>query len=218
MNAIAMLSYDTLESTVTIASVRTPLGPMHVAALPSGVCAAVFDDRYQALVENSNQRFQAQALEPRLRRMFGPYFSVSVGDPLDVARRIDAYFGGTLDALRAVPLAIAATPMQRRVWALVSALSPGALVTYAALADRLGMPRAQRAVGVCLATNPAPLFIPCHRVVAASGSLASYPGGVVRKRWLLRHENAVDVADLTGRRALRARRALDPRETVDVVA
>ncbi|HET8832426.1 MAG TPA: methylated-DNA--[protein]-cysteine S-methyltransferase [Casimicrobiaceae bacterium] len=200
-----MLSYDTLESTVTIASVRTPLGPMHVAALPSGVCAAVFDDRYQAL-------------EPRLRRMFGPYFSVSVGDPLDVARRIDAYFGGTLDALRAVPLAIAATPMQRRVWALVSALSPGALVTYAALADRLGMPRAQRAVGVCLATNPAPLFIPCHRVVAASGSLASYPGGVVRKRWLLRHEKAVDVADLTGRRALRARRALDPRETVDVVA
>jgi len=205
LNAIAMLSYDTLESTVTIASVRTPLGPLHVAALPSGVCAAVFDDRYQAL-------------EPRLRRMFGPYFSVSVGDPLDVARRIDAYFGGTLDALRAVPLAIAATPMQRRVWALVSALSPGALVTYAALADRLGMPRAQRAVGVCLATNPAPLFIPCHRVVAASGSLASYPGGVVRKRWLLRHEKAVDVADLTGRRALRARRALDPRETVDVVA
>ena len=205
MNAIAMLSYDTLESTVTIASVRTPLGPLHVAALPSGVCAAVFDDRYQAL-------------EPRLRRMFGPYFSVSVGDPLDVASRIDAYFGGTLDALRAVPLAIAATPMQRRVWALVSALSPGALVTYAALADRLGMPRAQRAVGVCLATNPAPLFIPCHRVVAASGSLASYPGGVVRKRWLLRHEKAVDVADLTGRRALRARRALDPRETVDVVA
>jgi len=131
LNAIAMLSYDTLESTVTIASVRTPLGPMHVAALPSGVCAAVFDDRYQAL-------------EPRLRRMFGPYFSVSVGDPLDVARRIDAYFGGTLDALRAVPLAIAATPMQRRVWALVSALSPGALVTYAALADRLGMPRAQK--------------------------------------------------------------------------
>jgi methylated-DNA-[protein]-cysteine S-methyltransferase len=205
LNAIAMLSYDTLESTVTIASVRTPLGPMHVAALPSGVCAAVFDDRYQAL-------------EPRLRRMFGPYFSVSVGDPLDVASRIDAYFGGTLDALRAVPLAIAATPMQRRVWALVSALSPGALVTYAALADRLGMPRAQRAVGVCLATNPAPLFIPCHRVVAASGSLASYPGGVVRKRWLLRHEKAVDVADLTGRRALGARRALDPRETVDVVA
>jgi len=205
LNAIAMLSYDTLESTVTIASVRTPLGPMHVAALPSGVCAAVFDDRYQAL-------------EPRLRRMFGPYFSVSVGDPLDVASRIDAYFGGTLDALRAVPLAIAATPMQRRVWALVSALSPGALVTYAALADRLGMPRAQRAVGVCLATNPAPLFIPCHRVVAASGSLASYPGGVVPKRWLLRHEKAVDVADLTGRRALRARRALDPRETVEVVA
>jgi len=205
LNAIAMLSYDTVGSTVTIASMPTPLGPMHVAALPNGVCAVVFEDRYQSL-------------EPRLRRMFGPYFSVAFGDPLDVAHRIDAYFGGTLDALHGVPLAVAATPMQRRVWALVSAQSPGTLVTYAALADRLGMPRAQRAVGVCLATNPVPLLIPCHRVVAASGSLASYPGGVLRKRWLLRHEKAVDVDDRTNRRALRARRALDPRETVDVVA
>jgi len=208
LNTIATLSYDTLESTVTVASVPTPLGPMHVATLPQGVCTAVFDDRYEAL-------------EPRLRRVFGPYFNVVRGDPHDVASTIDAYFDGILGALADIPLAIAATPMQRRVWALVAALPAGTLSTYAALADRLGMPRAQRAVGVCLATNPAPLFIPCHRVVAASGNLASYPGGVTRKRWLLRHENALDVADLTGRRVLRARHArrpLDPRETVDVVA
>jgi len=208
LNTIATLSYDTLENTVAIASVPTPLGPMHIATVPHGLCGAVFDDRYQAL-------------EPRLRRVFGPYFNVVPGDPHDVASRLDAYFDGTLDALADMPLAIAATPMQRRVWALVSALPAGTLSTYAALADRLGMPRAQRAVGVCLATNPAPLFIPCHRVVAASGNLASYPGGVARKRWLLRHESALDVADLTGRRVLRARRArrgLDPRETVDVIA
>jgi methylated-DNA-[protein]-cysteine S-methyltransferase len=112
--------------------------------------------------------------------------------------------------------------MQRRVWAMVSALPAGTLTTYAALADRLGMPRAQRAVGVCLASNPVPVFIPCHRVVAASGALASHPGGVVRKHWLLRHEGALAVADLAAARRRRSRlavapRALDPQETVDVI-
>ena len=201
MNTIASLSYHTLESTVTIASVPTPLGPMHVATVPHGLCAAVFDDRYQAL-------------EPRLRRVFGPYFNVVPGDPHDVASRLDAYFDGTFDALVDMPLAIAATPMQRRVWALVSALPAGTLSTYAALADRLGMPRAQRAVGVCLATNAVPIFVPCHRVVSASGALAGHPGGIERKRWLLRHERALDVADLTMARVLRARRRarLDPRD------
>ena len=209
MNALATLHFDPLDTTVAVACIDTPLGPMHVASHAAGVCAAVFDDR-------------REALEPRLRRLFGPFFHVTAGDPLDVGRRLAGYFSGRLDALSDVPLATAATPMQRRVWAMVSALPAGTLTTYAALADGLGMPRAQRAVGVCLASNPVPLFIPCHRVVAASGALASHPGGVVRKRWLLRHEGALDVADLAAARRRRsrlavARRALDPRETVDVV-
>jgi methylated-DNA-[protein]-cysteine S-methyltransferase len=209
MNAIATLPPGTADTTVCVASVASPLGPMHVASMSTGVCAAVFDDR-------------REALELRLRRMFGPFFAVEAGDPLDVARRLDDYFGGRLDALRDIALATAATPMQRRVWALVSALPAGKLTTYAALADRLGMPRAQRAVGVCLASNPVPLFIPCHRVVAASGGLASHPGGVARKRWLLRHEGALDVADLTVARVLRAKlarqRPLDPNDTVELVS
>lgn len=208
MNAIATLR-GTLESTVAVVSVPGPLGPMHVASVASGVCAAVFDDHLDAL-------------QPRLRRMFGPFFNVIPGDPLDVTGALDAYFSGTLDALSGIALSTAATPMQRHVWALVSAMPAGSFTTYAALADRLGMPRAQRAVGVCLATNPVPIFIPCHRVVAASGGLASHPGGVARKRWLLRHEGALDVADLTVARAMKAtrtrgNRALDPRETVDVI-
>jgi len=207
MNAIATLLPESDETTVAVASVDTPLGVMHVASLTTGICAAVFDDR-------------REALEPRLRRVFGAFFGVKTGDPLDVAPRLRAYFQGALDALRDIPLAVAATPMQRHVWALVSALPAGKLTTYAALADRLGMPRAQRAVGVCLASNPVPLFIPCHRVVAASGGLASHPGGAARKQWLLRHEGALDVADLTAARTRRARRtaALDPRDTVELVA
>ena len=108
--------------------------------------------------------------------------------------------------------------MQRRVWALVSTLPAGAVTTYAAIASRIGMPRGQRAVGVCLATNPLPLFIPCHRVVSTSGGLASHPGGVGRKRWLLRHEGAYVATDPT--RSSMARTARDPsrvdaRDTVE---
>lgn len=211
MHAIATPLHEAAEATVMVRRVATPLGSMHVASVPAGICAAVFDDH-------------RDALELRLRRTFGPFFRIEAGDPHDVATHLDHYFAGRLDALTEVPLAAAATPMQRRVWALVSAVAAGTLTTYAELADCMGMPRAQRAVGVCLASNPVPVFIPCHRVVAASGGLASHPGGVARKEWLLRHEGVLDVTDLTAARAVRLRlsrprpAALDPSDTVELVA
>jgi methylated-DNA-[protein]-cysteine S-methyltransferase len=209
MNAISTMAPAAFDSIVYIARVDSPLGTLHVASLAAGVCATVFDDH-------------ADALEPRLRRMFGPFFRMERGDPLGVERPLGAYFAGRIDALRDVALATAATPMQRRVWALVAAVRPGTVTTYAALAERIGMPRGQRAVGVCLATNPVPLLVPCHRVISASGGLASHPGGVVRKRWLLRHEGALDVADLalaraSGTRTARRHSPLDPRDTVELI-
>jgi methylated-DNA-[protein]-cysteine S-methyltransferase len=194
------------EMIVALASCDSPLGRLHVASVTAGVCGVACDER-------------RDALERRLRRTFGPFFRVETGDPLGVRRRLDDYFGGDLRALRGVPLATAATPLQRHVWALVRALPEGATTTYSAIAARLGMPRAQRAVGVCLASNPVPLLVPCHRVVAASGSLGGHPGGVARKRWLLRHEGALAVADLTAARALRTRRRApaDAQETCDAV-
>jgi methylated-DNA-[protein]-cysteine S-methyltransferase len=182
---------------ISVLRVASPLGDVVVAGADSGVCALAFDDR-------------VEALEPRLRRAFGHFFHVASGDPLDVAARLGAYFRGDLEALVDVPLAVTPTPMQRRVWDLVRALRPGQLTTYAAIAERIGMPRAQRAVGVCLASNPLPLFIPCHRVVAASGGMGSHPGGLLRKRWLLSHEGVLDAQKLGIARHVRRR--LDARD------
>jgi methylated-DNA-[protein]-cysteine S-methyltransferase len=206
MNAIAMPVLEMGDSAVSVTRVDSPLGALHVAAVATGVCAMVFDDHRDALTL-------------RLRRMLGPFFRIQPGDPLGVGPTLHAYFAGALDALADIPLATVATPMQRRVWSLVSAVPAGSVTTYAALAERLGMPRAQRAVGVCLATNAVPIFVPCHRVVSTSGALASHPGGIERKRWLLRHERALDVADLTMARVLRARRRarLDLGDTVELV-
>lgn len=69
-------------------------------------------------------------------------------------------------------------------------IKPGSQWTYQQLATQAGYPKAARAVGRAMATNPIPLVIPCHRVVGARGALTGYSGGdgIATKRWLLDHE------------------------------
>ena len=64
------------------------------------------------------------------------------------------------------------------------------MTTYGALASRIGKPRAARAVGGALNRDPAPIIVPCHRVIGASGSLVGYAGGLERKQTLLQLEGA----------------------------
>jgi len=81
-------------------------------------------------------------------------------------------------------------PFRRKVLAACRDIPYGATTTYGRLAARVGRPRAARAVGQAMATNPVPLVIPCHRVLAADGGLAGFMGrtrgcGVALKRRLL---------------------------------
>jgi methylated-DNA-[protein]-cysteine S-methyltransferase len=82
------------------------------------------------------------------------------------------------------------TTFQRRVLAACRRIPAGQVATYGELARRAGRPGAARAVGRAMATNPVPLVIPCHRVVAADGSLCGFSGtgGLTMKRRLLEHE------------------------------
>ncbi|MBI2865800.1 MAG: methylated-DNA--[protein]-cysteine S-methyltransferase [Chloroflexi bacterium] len=85
----------------------------------------------------------------------------------------------------------AGTAFQQSVWQALREISPGTTITYGQLAQRLGRPRAARAVGQALAANPIPIVIPCHRVVAASGRLGGYTGAsTFLKAELLRLEAA----------------------------
>ncbi len=96
--------------------------------------------------------------------------------------------GGRVD--QAPPLHLAGTPFQQRVWALLRRIPPGVTRTYGELARQLGT--APRAVGAACRTNPIPLFVPCHRVVAASGAGGYFGRTAGRwleiKRWLLARE------------------------------
>ena len=82
------------------------------------------------------------------------------------------------------------TPFMRRVWKAARLIPYGETRTYAWVARMAGSPRAFRAVGMALARNPLPLFVPCHRVIGSDGSLRGFtaPGGVKLKMKLLEHE------------------------------
>ncbi len=102
-----------------------------------------------------------------------------------------AYFAGQFDALPDLPLDLPADSRSLAVWRAVRRIPVGQTRTYGDIAREVGHPDASRAVGRSLAANPLMLVIPCHRVMALSGSLAGYAGGVERKAWLLRHEGAI---------------------------
>jgi len=104
-----------------------------------------------------------------------------------VKEELDAYFAGEL-RLFTVPLDLRGTPFQRRVWDVLNTIPWGQTLSYGEVAARLGRPRAARAVGRAVGTNPVAVVVPCHRVIGSDGSLTGYAGGLDKKKALLRLE------------------------------
>ncbi len=128
-----------------------------------------------------------------MRRHYGAGDPVEAPAPAPLRAALEAYFDGRLGALAELPWATGGTAFQRRVWQALTAIPPGETLSYGALAARLGVPKASRAVGLANGSNPVGLVVPCHRVIGANGRLTGYGGGLHRKRWLLRHEGAAFV-------------------------
>jgi len=83
---------------------------------------------------------------------------------------------------------IGGTAFQRDVWKALLAIPHGVTISYGELARRVGRPDAARAVGQAVGSNPVPILIPCHRVVASDGTLGGFGGGLPMKQALLRQE------------------------------
>ena len=117
-----------------------------------------------------------------------PGESVGSSPVLDLCQQqLEAYFDGTLTKFL-VPLRFDGTPFQRRVWEALQTIPFGATWSYSELAQRVGNPKACRAVGGANHRNPIAILVPCHRVVGASGELTGYAGSLERKQALLAHE------------------------------
>lgn len=98
-----------------------------------------------------------------------------------------AYLAGELKTFT-VPMRQPGTPFQRTVWDELCRIPFGETISYRQLAERVGNPLACRAVGSANGRNQLIVAVPCHRVIAADGTLGGYGGGLWRKEWLLAHE------------------------------
>jgi AraC family transcriptional regulator, regulatory protein of adaptative response / methylated-DNA-[protein]-cysteine methyltransferase len=158
--------------TIRYASAPTPLGFVLVAATGRGICRIAFGDDAATLAAGLSADF-ANADRVEDTAAVAPFIA-----------QIDAYLHGRRDPFD-LPLDIAPTAFQQRVWEALQRIPYGETRSYTQIAESLGAPRAVRAVASACASNPVALAIPCHRVVQKGGSLAGYRWGLARKAALL---------------------------------
>lgn len=154
------------------------LGAILVAQSQRGICAILLGDDPDRLVRELQDQFPKAeligrdgAFEQLIAQVVGFIEAPSIGLQL--------------------PLDVQGTAFQERVWRALREIPPGTTVSYAQIAERIGSPKAARAVAQACATNHLAVAIPCHRVVRRDGELAGYRWGVDRKRELLRRETQV---------------------------
>jgi O-6-methylguanine DNA methyltransferase len=105
----------------------------------------------------------------------------------ETTTQLDLYFAGELREFK-LPLDLRGTPFQIRCWEALCSIPYGATCSYAEIAEKVGRPRAFRAVGQANHDNPIAIIVPCHRVIGANGKLTGYGGGLSVKEKLLRLE------------------------------
>jgi len=90
-----------------------------------------------------------------------------------------------------VKLDLQGTDFQKKVWKELQKIPHGSMATYGYIAQRVGNPKAARAIGSANHNNPVAIIVPCHRVVGAKGHLVGYAGGLDMKAYLLQLEGAL---------------------------
>jgi methylated-DNA-[protein]-cysteine S-methyltransferase len=109
-----------------------------------------------------------------------------------VIDQLNAYFAGVLKTFD-LKLALSGTPFQLNVWKSLAKIPYGELTTYGAIAEKIGNPKAVRAVGGANARNPLPIVLPCHRVIGSNGTLTGFGGGLDVKEKLIALERGASI-------------------------
>jgi AraC family transcriptional regulator of adaptative response/methylated-DNA-[protein]-cysteine methyltransferase len=148
-----------------------------VARSEKGVCAILLGDDPEALVRDLQDRF------PKAMLIGGD------GDFEKLVAKVVGFVEAPALGLD-LPLDVRGTAFQQRVWEALRKIPAGETASYAEIAERIGAPKAVRAVAQACATNHIAVAIPCHRVVRKDGDVSGYRWGVERKRALLAKEQA----------------------------
>ena len=158
----------------------SPFGPITLAATERGLVQVGLPNLDpEEVAENLAAKVSPRVLEAPAR--------------LDAARRqLDLYFGGRLQRFD-LPLdwRLTRSDFRRKVLRRTARIPFGQTLSYTEVAAEAGNPRAQRAAGSALGSNPIPIVVPCHRVLRTGGALGGYGGGLELKENLLRLEGAL---------------------------
>lgn len=152
---------------------ESPLGNLWMIASDDGLHALVWDkdlkeDKYKKAFKN----FKESKNHPVLTK---------------ATKQLKEYFRGKRTEFD-LPLSPCGTEFQMKAWKQLSKIPYGKTISYAEQAKRLGNPKAFRAVGTANSKNPISIIVPCHRVIATSGDLSGFGGGVHNKKFLLELE------------------------------
>jgi methylated-DNA-[protein]-cysteine S-methyltransferase len=156
-------------STVFCTQVNSPVGPLLLAGNERGLREVRF-------------------VEGRRPRPASPDWKQDAAPFAEAIRQLRAYFAGERKDFD-LPLVVEGTDFQLRVWESLRTIPYGQTVSYLQLAERIGNPKAVRAVGLANGANPIPIIIPCHRVIGSNGSLTGFGGGLPTKQKLLALES-----------------------------
>lgn len=159
---------------VAYAQVDSPLGPLTVAATDRGLVRVAYPDRtVDSVLEVLSREISPRVLEAPERL-----------DP--IRRELDEYFEGALRRFETkIDWSLTSDGFFRKVLRATARIGYGKVLTYGEVAAKAGSPKAVRAAGNGLGSNPMPVVVPCHRVVRTGGGIGGYTGGVERKEFLL---------------------------------
>ncbi|MCX7220480.1 MAG: methylated-DNA--[protein]-cysteine S-methyltransferase [Burkholderiales bacterium] len=153
---------------------QSPLGPLLLAASERGLAGVYFAEHRHFKGMAGWRRNDEHAVLQQTAAQLGSYFSGQRQEfdlPLDLSQ---------------------GTQFQQAVWQALRKLTYGSTASYADIAAQIGKPAAVRAVGAANGRNPISIIVPCHRVIASSGALTGYAGGLPNKVALLSLEKSIN--------------------------
>jgi len=158
----------------------SPFGPLLVASSAKGICYLGFDDHREKTCRDLTAKFPNAKFEQKTDELQENALSI---------------FRMDWSNLHEVKLHLKGTDFQLNVWESLLKIPFGRLSSYGSIAERIGRPKASRAVGTAIGCNPIAFLIPCHRVVRASGRFDGYRWGTVRKAAIIGWEQAMANGD-----------------------
>lgn len=159
-------------------SFATPIGNIYLAGSEKWLCRVVLGCRNE------------KEFEKELKTININFECVVKNDSCftEIRKDIFNFLSGKPASFRKHGVIFHGTDFQKKVWKVISNIPIGKVLTYKQIAEKIGAPKAYRAVGSACGANPLPIVIPCHRVVGSNGSLGGFSGGLKIKRLLLKVE------------------------------